>query len=148
MSYDNTIGAFIAGGAEGFIAPLVETVIAILISAVITVNQTLQSVANQTNPHGGTNPFDLIAVLSLFALMILLENILIGLFGNMNFAIGYCCGAILSIFAYAGILSNVFPQASNATVGIIGLIMIGIIVRLFVAYVVESKKHANDYSYW
>lgn len=135
------------GVIEGFIAPLIEGVLAYI----ITQMGLSFEYATKNLPHSSIQPsFTFSDLLFWFTLLILFEHIVIGWIGRMSMAVGYMVGAILSIFVYAGLVSTTLPNMAHETWGIIAIIFLGILVRLMIAYVSENKRNQQknrDYSW-
>jgi hypothetical protein len=134
---------FLGGFAEGFAAPLIEGVLAYTI---LQLGNALQPIVTQTQSLPGGITFTFSDLLILFTLMILAENIGIGLLGKISMAIGYCIGAFFAILAYASIVRDIFPNMAQEIWGMIVIIGVGIILRLIISYKIKSKnRYEGDF---
>lgn len=134
---------FLKGLGGGIVLIPLEVMISIMITTVITVNQTAQGSIPQTSPWSGVG-VDLLPMLGLFALLNIIESVLIGL-GRMDHSIGYCLGAIIGIMLFAGSLKCLYPDSIWSVVGIILIVILGIVIKITI--VLKKSKEHSDWEY-
>jgi hypothetical protein len=132
------------GGAEGFFGPIVEGVLLFAFSKVIA---TFLPLIINLRIVPGIEIY-ISNFLLLFAIIIFAENIVTGLLGNWPLVFGYCIGVVFSILLYVKILFNQIPEMNHDATGIIIVIILAIIVRIFLSYKKNSKKRVNLDSNW
>jgi len=138
----NAIQNICIGFSEGLVVPLIEIVISIMITVLLTVQQVAQTLPHQGNLESTIN---LPLMLGLFAIMNIVEALVIGLKDSL-YAVSYCFGALLGLYLFSSIILNMYPQATAATYGVIGIVIFGIILKIFI---VSKKNQArrNDFYY-
>jgi len=113
----------IAGFSEGLIAPLLEFIASILITTAILVSDSL--------PASSQNiPYFIPLTLLLFAIMNIVENLVIGL-GRIPYAVAYCVGVMAGLYLFAPAIVTAYPQAVGSSIGVIVIVTIGICVKLY-----------------
>jgi hypothetical protein len=117
------IGELTAGFSEGLVVPLVEFIASILITTAILISNTIP--ASSQNP-----PYFIPLMLLLFALMNIVENLVIGL-GKIAYALSYCVGVGVGIYLFAPAIMSAYPQAVGSSIGIVVIVIIGICVKLY-----------------
>jgi hypothetical protein len=136
MNGGNALDQAIKGFVEGLGLVLVEMVLAIMISMFITVQQ----VTSNITPHNvGLSPtFSIPLMLGLFGAMNIVESVIIG-FGDIPYAFGYCIGAICSLFLFGAAVTNIYPQAVSATIGVIVIVIIGMFIKIYMITIREGR---------
>jgi len=134
----NSIQNFFAGIVEGIAVPLIEIIVAILITMVLTVQEATKAISTSGNLGDSIN---IPLFLGLFAIITIIESLAIGL-GDTAYAIGYCIGAIVSLYLFATVLLTMYPAATSATIGIVVLVVLGIILK----FAVVMKSSQNNFS--
>jgi hypothetical protein len=137
MNGNSEIDDIVKGFGEGLVLPLIEAILSILIAIVLTLNQ----MANQMNPN--MMNFNLPIMLGSFAIMNIAESLAIGL-GKISYAIAYCIGALIGIALFATALINIYPQATESTIGVIIIVMIGIVLKF---YMVSKRANSRNIHY-
>jgi len=113
----------IAGFIEGLVAPLLEWIASIMLSVTILVQNSL--------PQSSQNiPYFIPLTIFLFFLMNMVESFFIG-FGKAPYAITYCIGAAVGLYLFAPAILTSYPDAVGTSIGIIVIVIIGILVKLY-----------------
>lgn len=142
----NDIHHFFEGIGEGFGMPLIEGLLALII---VKMDEAFKPIVSNTPTTIGTIPFTFSDILLLFALMILIENIVLGYVADIRMAFGYCVGGFLSILCYASVMKNILPNLAVETWGMIAIIGSGIVLRIIIAFHFENKRQEKERrQYW
>ena len=137
---------FFEGIGEGFGMPLIEGLLALII---VKMDEAFKPIISSTPTTIGTIPFTFSDVLLLFALMILIENIVLGYVADIRMTFGYCIGGFLSILCYASVMKNILPNLAVETWGMIAIIGSGIVLRIAIAFYFENKRQEKErQQYW
>jgi hypothetical protein len=117
------IDELIAGFCEGLIAPLLELIASIFITITLLIQQSLPASSQDM-------PYFIPLMLFLFAVMNIIENLVIGL-RKIPYALSYCVGVGVGLYFFAPAIMNSYPQAVGSSLGIIVIVIIGICVKLY-----------------
>lgn len=137
---------FFEGISEGFAMPLIEGLLALII---VKMDVAFKPIVSSTPTTVGTIPFTFSDILLLFALMILIENIVLGYIADIRMAFGYCIGGFFSILCYASVMKNILPNLGVETWGMIAIICSGIVLRVIIAFYFENQRQEKErQQYW
>lgn len=142
----NPIQKACLGFSEGLAVPLIEIVLSIFMSSMITVMITVQNVGKTLpSPVTVEPPISIPLMLGLFALMNIFESLVVGLKDEI-YAIFYCFGAIAGLFLFSSIILSIYPGATTATLGVIGIVILGFIIKIYIF--TQNAKKRDEYQYY
>ena len=141
--------AFFVGGLEGFIAPVFELIIVILLFTAQTIQQSVQVAFQNTPAYSGNLPLlSTGEIFSFFAIIIFIENFILGLRGPLSCNFGYCMGAVLGVmYFWKTFTTGVFQEAISNTIFAVVIIAFGIVIRIY-AMSLSQKRRSNESSGW